>query len=130
MIQRLFGGRNNEFFSILPDSYECGNGWRIENDEYDGTFRTYIRMPLHDYVDTFDAYCSMADARIKEVRFNGPATIVFWKDGTKTVAKCMPEDEYDREKGLMAAICKKFIGSEDLNDALMKWCHGKRAEKR
>lgn len=43
---------------------------------------------------------------IKKVIFNDPATIVFWKDGTKTVAKCHDE-VFDKEKGLFAAIAKK-----------------------
>lgn len=33
------------------------------------------------------------------VIFNGPATIVFWNDGTKTVVKCSDGDEYDPESG-------------------------------
>lgn len=40
---------------------------------------------------------------------NGPATIVFWKDGTKTVVKCHDED-YDPEKGLAMALCRKLWG--------------------
>lgn len=40
---------------------------------------------------------------------NGPATIVFWKDGTKTVVKCHDED-YDAEKGLAMALCRKLWG--------------------
>lgn len=47
---------------------------------------------------------------IKEVKFNGPATIVFWKDGTKTVVKCGPHDKIDYEKGLAMAITKRALG--------------------
>lgn len=47
---------------------------------------------------------------IKEVKFNGPATIVFWKDGTKTVVKCGPYDKIDYEKGLAMAITKRALG--------------------
>ena len=32
---------------------------------------------------------------IKNVKFNPPATIVFWTDNTKTVVKCNGEDEFD-----------------------------------
>ena len=48
---------------------------------------------------------------IKDVIFNDPATIVFWADGTKTVVKCQPLDEYDPEKGLAMAISKKALGN-------------------
>lgn len=50
------------------------------------------------------------DSLIKKVIFNGPATIVIWKDGTKTVVKCMDGDDYDREKGFMMAIIEYLLG--------------------
>lgn len=57
--------------------------------------------------------------------FNGPATVVFWDDGEKTVVKCSecgracgdggepPQAEclnrrYDREKAVMAAMLKRL----------------------
>ncbi len=49
---------------------------------------------------------------IKNVIFNKPATIVFWKDGTKTVVKCGENDTYDPEKGLAMAIVKRTFGNE------------------
>lgn len=49
--------------------------------------------------------------RIKKVIFNDPATIVFWKDGTKTVVKAY-EDKFDPEKGLAMAITKKALGNK------------------
>lgn len=60
---------------------------------------------------------------IKDVRFSGNRTIVFWSDGSKTVAKCAYGDFFDKEKGLMAAICKKFYGDKCiLPDMIEKWC--------
>lgn len=44
------------------------------------------------------------------VIYNNPATIVFWSDGIKTVAKCDEEDEYDKAVGLFMAICKRYVG--------------------
>lgn len=49
-------------------------------------------------------------ARIKNVIFNDPATIVMWSDGTKTVVKCGENDIFDPEKGLAMAISKKLLG--------------------
>lgn len=49
---------------------------------------------------------------IEKVIFNGPATIVFWSDGTKTIVKCTEDDIYDQEKGLAMAICKKVLGDD------------------
>ena len=64
-------------------------------------------------------------AEIKDVIFNGPATIVMWSDGDKTIVRCENED-FDKEKGLAMAICKKFLGTNksksNYNDVFKKYC--------
>lgn len=58
---------------------------------------------------------------IKKVIFNDPATIVYWKDCTKTVVKCEKE-EYDPEKGLAMAIAKKALGNQgNYFEVFKKW---------
>lgn len=60
---------------------------------------------------------------IKKVIFNDPATIVFWKDGEKTVVKCQDGEEFDKEKGLAMAIVKYCCGNHGFyNDIFRKWC--------
>lgn len=59
---------------------------------------------------------------IKDVIFNDPATIVLWKDGTKTVVKCQPEDIYEKEVGLALCIAKKALGNQsNFNNVFKKW---------
>ena len=61
---------------------------------------------------------------IKNVKFNGPATIVFWADGTKTVVKCQDGDDYSEEIGLAMCIVKKVFGNTSkYNDIFKKWCN-------
>lgn len=50
--------------------------------------------------------------QIDKVIFNDPATIVFWKDGTKTVVKAGKDEYFDKEKGLAMAISKKVLGNK------------------
>lgn len=58
---------------------------------------------------------------IDKVIFNEPATIVFWKDGTKTVVKATNE-EFDPEKGLAMAISKKALGNKhDYYNVFKRW---------
>ena len=58
---------------------------------------------------------------IKKVIFNDPATIVYWKDGTKTVVKCQNGDDFDSEKGFAMAFLKKCWGNKgNFNDKLRK----------
>ena len=67
--------------------------------------------------------CKSPDFRrfIKKVKFNPPATIVFWTDNTKTVVKCNGED-YDPEKGLAMCISKKFLGDKgNYYEVFKKW---------
>ena len=59
---------------------------------------------------------------IKDVKFNGPATIVFWDDDTKTVVKAQGDEEIDREKGLAMAVAKKVFGNEsNYNNEFKRW---------
>lgn len=59
---------------------------------------------------------------IKNVIFNGPATIVFWEDGTKTVVKCDERDEFDPEKSIAMTICKKvFDNKSRYFNQIKKW---------
>lgn len=43
--------------------------------------------------------------------FNPPATIVFWKDGTKTVVKCAKGEKFDPYTGFCYAFTEHFLGS-------------------
>lgn len=73
-------------------------------------------MPTKYGFGTLDAilikHMIVPELKIKKVIFNKPATIVFWKDGTKTVVKCGPLDSFDPEKGLAMAIAKKALGNK------------------
>lgn len=66
-----------------------------------------------DYIEKMIKEKTMsAIPQIESVRFNNPATIVFWNDGTKTVVKAQPGEPYDPEKGLAMAISKKALGNK------------------
>ena len=49
--------------------------------------------------------------KIKDIKLNGPATILFTTDNKKVVVKCRPGDDYDPEKGILMALCKYIINS-------------------
>lgn len=63
-----------------------------------------------------------APHEIEKVIFNPPATIVYWKDGTKTVVKVQEGDVFDPEKGLAMAFFKKMHGNTgNYNNIIHKW---------
>lgn len=63
------------------------------------------------YIGTIDWGNRPAKPKIERVIFHDPATIVYWKDDTKTVVKANNE-KFDKEKGLLAAIAKKVYGNK------------------
>lgn len=72
-------------------------------------------LPLH-----VNCLCVNLKDPIDKVIFNNPAVIVFWKDGTKTVVKCGPDDIFDPEKGLAMAIAKKHLGNKGNYNNILK----------
>ena len=96
--------------SIIPKTLmemdgSCGKT-NISREEAKEVMRRFVK----------DIYGLQAPAlinrlEIEKVIFNNPATIVFWSDGSKTVVKCANE-EFDKEKGLAMAICKRVLGNK------------------
>lgn len=88
------------------------------------------KMSLEKYIieNTVDpTVCTTAPPtsylpEIKTVHFNGPATVVLWKDGTKTVVQCQDGDIYSEETGLALCIAKKAFGNmSNFNNIFHKW---------
>lgn len=46
-----------------------------------------------------------------KIIYNDPATIVFWRDGTKTVVKRMEKEKFNPYTAFCAALAKKIYGS-------------------
>ena len=125
---------NNIFTKYLVNERARDKYYRMLSNSGFGDFRIELDVPESCYIDTDLAdsimdtlrYATLIDedrARAKEkikeyekmkienVIFNDPATIVFWRDGSKTVVKAKDEP-YDPEKGLAMAIAKKAYGNE------------------
>ena len=60
---------------------------------------------------------------IKKIMYKPPVTIVFWNDGTKTVAVCEKGDVYNRELGFALCVLKKKYGNKKVHDMLDKYVH-------
>ena len=59
---------------------------------------------------------------VMRVIFNDPATIIYWKDGTKTVVKCQEGDTYSKETGFVMCYLKKLLGNDNtFNKEITKW---------
>lgn len=68
---------------------------------------------------------------VDKVYFNNPATVVIWKDGTKTIVKAQNNEPYDKEKGLAMCFMKKAMGNTgNFNDKMNELIDPEFKEKR
>lgn len=79
-----------------------------------------LTLTLENWIKFDKDYIIDRKEDIKKVIFNNPATIVYWKDGTKTVVKCQDDDRFDKEKGLAMAIVKKLFGNKGNYNKIFK----------
>ena len=87
-------------------------------------------LPYNDVLNACLRFGSMADSvyvdenyrggtnglaalKPKKIHFNGPATIVEWNDGTKTVVKCQRGDAFDPLTGVAMCCMKKMLGTNE-----------------
>lgn len=123
MMDELYGGHTyiKPKFELDEPSEYPRNEWRK-----DGLIE-YIKNDVQATLDLFhmrrqaELEGRKYKPQIERVIFNDPATIVFWKDGTKTVVKCAEGDIYTKEAGLAMAICKKIFGDRYFKDEFKKW---------
>lgn len=97
---------------IIDDSR---HGYAVIGCEYkaDGD-RVFIEIDPNDYCKNVKT--SLRDVcwfaiKPTKIIFNGPATIVLWNDGTKTVVKCTERETFDYEKGVALCYMKRLLGN-------------------
>ena len=127
------------FCDYHPDVIIADNAWcdttinYVPSDVYVSNlkqdFEARIEIDSKSIADVVDSIIPLQtidpdriSRKIKRVIFNDPATIVLWKDGSKTVVKCGMNDTFDKEKGLMACIIKYLTGGKGRwNEIIKKW---------
>lgn len=104
LLSTAINGRANQSgISIINDN----NGLTTLTGNNKNNFTLTGIVSATDYVDDFLCYKTLPP--IKKVIFQKAHTIIVWKDKTEsTVVKCS-EEEFDEEKGLAMAICKKLF---------------------
>jgi hypothetical protein len=122
---------------IIKNSYVCINGikYRVDDIDVDSSplcihpiaqIRTRICEETTIHEDgrpkvTVTKVQPCNKFEIKNIIVNGPATIVFWEDGTKTMVKCDNED-FDLEKAIAMAFARKALGNKyDYYNVFKKW---------
>lgn len=114
---RCVGYNRDERYFTKGKVYELADGKITADNGY-----TYTKKTNDEVLSYLSSWYNFERVdEIKRVIFNDPATIIFWDDGTKTVAKCCDGDKYDAEKGFCIAYLKKTLGVEQFSEELHKW---------
>ena len=101
----------------LTERYEL---WKSLDDSRE----QYEKLEKDEALKTIQERNKDLRGKIVDVKFSGDRTIVFFRDGTKTIVKCQEGDTFDKEKGLAMACMKRlFKDTNVFNDVLRKWCH-------
>lgn len=105
---RCVGYKRKERYFTIGKVYDVVNN-KITNDN------GYTYGDFDDVIKFLSSWYNFEkvddDEVISRVIFNGPAIIILWTDGTKTVAKTHGNDTFDPEKGFAVACAKKLLGN-------------------
>lgn len=120
--------------STHPNIRSSIGGMTINSDGYDTSVLLDRKELEYSYRDQkaimefFKSALSLPDNKphIDHVKFNGPATIVFWKDGTKTVVKFDKKGIRNKKLAVLYAFIRKIYGEgrnyHDILEEIEKAC--------
>lgn len=87
-------------FSVMLKNYNLRVGCGIEKSELLNYFKPYI-----------SEIEELANKENIKLIFNNDVTVAILDDGSKGISKCLPEDDYNKDKGIEIAITKAKIKS-------------------
>ncbi len=90
----------NDFIDAIMTGYR---------PQYRFIFNTY--NPNDAYIDN-----------IKQIIHNPPATIIIWKNGNKSVVKCMDTDTYNPEQGIAMCLLKEILSENGYRELKKVMC--------
>lgn len=114
-------GKCRENVPCNPYCMDCQRGSKFR-ELPPGTLAKMVDKRVNEMIKEACTMRKSPVPAIKDVKFNPPATIIFWADKTKTVVKAQGNDAFDPEKGLAMAIIKKLCGNKgNYNNVFHKW---------
>ena len=105
------------------DMHICRPEYHHYLTEIADNFQMEFRAVFEDFsVTEVGGWLPSLSLEIEKVIFNDPATIVFWRDGCKTVVKAQDGEPYDKMVGLAMACCKYAFGNKgNYYNVFKKW---------
>ena len=128
-IKQLIDNKYNKTWKVetvtVDEEYNCFPEVRVEAVGRNLSLASPTTMAtLIDILEARlnDSFIRRPTPEIKKVIFNPPATIILWMDNSKTVIKAQNGEEFDPEKGMALAICKKLFGNKgNYFNEIKKW---------
>lgn len=107
----------DDYDACIMNIVSLGSGSAVNPTDYIDTDMVRERLTSEVYKTAMKSYkeerkMSASRFAIKDIQFNGPATVILWRDGTKTVVKKQDNDDYDQEKAIAMAVARKALGEE------------------
>lgn len=102
---------NSELCTLIGNIEFRDVSYVIEAEKLTRDHESMKNTPYPRAIACYYKYDIGSKLAVKDIISNGPATIVFWNDGTKTVVKCDIYDEDDLYDAVANAIAKKVFGS-------------------
>ena len=138
---------NHKYYRITDDMFPYNATWAVEPEWILGY--EPVDKPLKDFLNDIYGINNKEDNKmqqkkrnrnlinvkehsrsIKEIMFNGPATIIKWdqsmaqffdnQKGDKTVVVCGKGDKYDKTTGFLLAVLKEFVDNQSYDNILRK----------
>ena len=124
---------HQDFYSALPDAVKIQKymeGKQMGNESRDITLEAKISdcyvpmqaldMSVHEISEMLWMEAVRGEYTPKRILRHGPATIVFWGDGTKTVVKRAPDEPDNEYTAFTAALAIKIFGSNSKLKKIVK----------
>lgn len=99
---------SQQIYSVIAEDELNGHVLQTAEDQL--TFRPAVIWDMHSAEASGHITPYVQHLSIDKVIFNDPATIIIWKDGTKTVVKTAPGETYNKWAGMALCISKKLYG--------------------
>ena len=109
-INMIYGGNHDDKIDTFIHAIWSKYNENLNTKREENKTMPPFKMPI--FTTPSSTLYSRPIPSIKDVIFNGPATIVIWADRTKTVVKAQDGEPVDYEKGLAMAISKKALGNK------------------
>jgi hypothetical protein len=112
----LFPDRANKFGSdrATEETDEVEDEEYVPEEEALPTLKTVAKPSTTPAIDALNKRLGFLFPKISRIVYNGPVTVVFFEDGSKSKVKAQKGCKADKELGLVYALVKRLVCSPEV----------------